>query len=193
MAGFLLANLQLNPAWAFGYALKLVGGLFMAGGIAELSEFVPEARRLKSVALLFIGACAAAAVGAFVTRDKSGLLPNIDGAVNQAATVLLALLFFWRLLRIFADNPEVFENEPLTGKVTKKFLFFAAAMGTVIAADIVNRIAEGTVAADAAGAVLAVIKIAGYILLADCGLGFNKLRIQFERTQERKAKVTDRH
>ena len=35
--GFLLANLQLDLGLWVGYAIKLAGGLFMLGGIAEMS------------------------------------------------------------------------------------------------------------------------------------------------------------
>ena len=53
--GFLLSNIQLNLGWGAGYAVKLVGALFILGGIAELGYFAPAVRRERGLSLLLLG------------------------------------------------------------------------------------------------------------------------------------------
>ena len=190
--GFLLANLQLNPSWTVGYALKTVGALFMLGGIAELGGFAKETLRLRSIALLFLGSCIAAVIGSFVVSGGSGTLASADSAVNSAATAALAILFFIRLGDIIRDNAELFCDEPAAKRFVSRYRIFAYLTAVAAAADIVNRLTGGTAAADASGVVILAARLAGYVMLILCGLEMNRLRISFDAVQTRNMGFTDK-
>ena len=177
--GFLLSNIQLNLGWGAGYAVKLVGALFILGGIAELGYFAPAVRRKRGLSLLLLGACIAATAGAFLVKGKSSLLVNTDSIVNGAATTALAALFFMSLIGLFKDTPELFENPPVVSSLEKRYTRFLMVTGTALAADILNRVTGGTVVADAAGLIAFFAKLIGYVFLLTALLDFNRLRAQF--------------
>ncbi|MBR1392546.1 MAG: hypothetical protein IJ561_01780 [Ruminococcus sp.] len=177
--GFLLSNIQLNLGWEAGYALKLVGALFILGGIAELGYFAPAVKRERGLSLLLLGACIAATAGAFLVKGKSSMLVNTDSIVNGAATTALAALFFMRLIAVFKDTPELFENPPVVKSLEKHYTRFLMITGAALAADILNRVTGGTVIADAAGLIAFFAKLIGYAFLLMSMLDFNKLRAQF--------------
>lgn len=174
--GFLLANLQLDLGLWIGYAVKLAGGLFMLGGIAEMSLVDESVARLRAQAILF-ALLSGGAIAAVSLTEGAGL--KTASIVSGAVTTAAAGLFFRQLLGLMKEKPQIVDNIPEVGRLAPKYDRMLIVLGVVLAADCINRFTGGTAAADATGVVMYFTKIISYVYLIVCEVGFNKLRISF--------------
>ena len=193
--GFLLANFQLDLGLWVGYVIKLVGGLFMLGGIAEMFLVDDSVKKLRPLAVLFLALSAGSAAAvkllyADKLSDGSDVFKTVS-IICGVLTTAAAGWFFRRLLCMLRDNPGIADNIPEVSRLAPKYGRMLIVLAVVLLADGVNRFA-GVPAADTAAAaekeitvadVMGVIvfftKIISYVYLLICTLGFNKLRITF--------------
>ena len=177
--GFLLANLQLDLGLWIGYAVKLAGGLFMLGGIAEMSLLDDSVKKLRPAAAvcLLLSAAAAGVLGlAGLTKEDAGFksISIVSGVLTTAA----AGYFFFGLLRLFREKPHIIDDRPEVGRISSRYDRMLFVYAVVLAADGINRFTQGT-AADVTGVIMYFTKIISYVYLIVCALGFNRLRLSF--------------
>ena len=78
--GFILSMMQLDLGWLAGYVIKLVGALFVLGGIAELGDFDKRAYRLRPAGICFLGLCVGACAAMLAARSASDSVRNVCSA-----------------------------------------------------------------------------------------------------------------
>ena len=186
--GFFLACLQLDLGLGIGYVIKLAGGLFMLGGIAELGAFDREINRYRPLVLAFIPACAASAAAVFALAKNESDMIKYAGIAAGVVTTVIAALFYRLLLGLLERKPELADNVPEVKKLVPRYDRMLIITAFVLFADAVNRFTGGSeaaaasqevTAADIAGVIMYFTKIIFYVYLVLCSLGFNKLRITF--------------
>lgn len=186
--GFFLACLQLDLGLGIGYVIKLVGGLFMLGGIAELGVYDREIERYKPLVLAFIPVCTASAAAVFALSNNESDAIKYAGIGAGAATTVIAALFYRQLIRLLERKPELADNTPEVKKLAPRYDRMLFVTAVVLVADSVNRFMGGDAAAqnsdsitaaDIAGIIMYFTKIIFYVYLVICSLSFNKLRISF--------------
>ena len=178
--GFLLADLQLDLGLWIGYAVKLTGGLFMLGGIAEMSAVEGSVKRLRPAAAVFLllSAAAAGIIGLAGLSKEDGALKVIS-IVSGVLTTAAAGYFFVGLLRLLRENPDIAANVPEVKRLSAQYNRMLFVYAVVLAADGINRFTGGTAAADVTGVIMYFTKIVSYVYLIVCALGFNRLRMSF--------------
>ena len=178
--GFLLANLQLDLGLWVGYAIKLAGGLFMLGGIAEMSYVDEGVKGCRPLAAAFTVLCAgvAAALALADLPKESSALKSIS-IVSGVVTTAGAGLFFMKLLKLLREKPDIAANVPEVGRASARYVRMLIVLAVVLAADGINRFTGGTAAADVTGVIMYFTKIVSYVYLVLCTLDFNRLRVSF--------------
>ena len=177
--GFILSMMQLDLGWLAGYVIKLVGALFVLGGIAELGDFDKRAYRLRPAGICFLGLCVGACAAMLAARSASDSVRNVCSAACGAATTAAAVWFFKMLFKLLLGNIGLFRRGGLLEQEAKRFNVMLALTAVFLTGDIINRFAGGTAAADAAGVLMFFSKIVFYIYYIMCSVGFAKLRSDF--------------
>ncbi|MBR6871968.1 MAG: hypothetical protein IKN17_00510 [Ruminococcus sp.] len=178
-AGFVLACLQLDLGWGIGYVIKLAGGLFMLGGIAEMNAVDDGAAKYKPLVLLMIPACAGSAAAMFALAGEKNDLTKVLGIVCGAVTTFLACLFFRKLFALLKEKPFIAGNAPETERLAVRYERMLAFTAVALIADGVNRFTGGTEAADATGLIAFFTKLIVLAFLISCTLSVNKLRVSY--------------
>lgn len=177
--GFLLANFQLNADWASGYFVRLVGALFMLGGIAELSGFEVRVKTLTPLCAMLAVLSAASGVTMLMMSDKGTVMSRSVCILDAMVTTALAAVAFRALFGCLAENTSIVANEPEVAKAASGYDKLLIVAAVSLAADAVNRFTGGTVAADAAGVVMAIARVVFYVMLIAGAFRFNRLRCSF--------------
>lgn len=177
--GFLLGNMQLDLGWLSGYVIKLIGALFMLGGITELAMFYKKTESLRALGIAFLVLCAAAVGGSFAARNMSSSLQNICAAVCGVVTTAAAALFFRRLISLLLGSTSLFRRGGLLERAQKRYNIMLIVTAVFLSADMINRFTGGTMAADAAGVLMFFSKIVFYIYLIMNTLDWFRLRADF--------------
>ena len=178
-AGFVLACMQLDLGWGIGYIIKLVGGLFIVGGIYELSPFEKRIGKYRAFACAFVLVCAAAAAATLALAHNESSVLKFESIAAGLVTTAMAALFYRKLYSLLKERTDIVGDVPGVLKASAQYDRMLFVTILVLAADAVNRFTGGTSAADAAGVVMYFSKIVFYVYLVACGLSMNKLRVSF--------------
>ena len=176
--GFLLANFQLNAGWATGYFIKLVGAMFMLGGVAEISGFEPKARSLWTVCGMLAFLSAASGATMLLVSGKTTVIARGTCVLDAMVTTGLAAIAYRNLFAMLKSNPSLVGDEPQVKRCSKGYDRMLFVMALALLADCVNRFTSGT-AADVSGFIMAVSRIVSYVMLIAGTWGFNRMRVHF--------------
>ncbi|MBR1764367.1 MAG: hypothetical protein IJ746_03135 [Ruminococcus sp.] len=177
--GFVLGLMQLDLGWLAGYVIKLLGALFILGGVTELGDFEKKARSLRPAGICFLVLSAGACAATFAVRGASDSAKSLCAAACGVVTTAAAVCFFKRLFKLLMGSMSLFRRGGLLEQEAKRYNVMLVLTALFLAADIINRFTGGTMAADAAGVLMFFSKIVFYIYYIMCSVGFGRLRADF--------------
>lgn len=179
--GYAFLAVQLNFGWVVNYILKLVGMLFMLGGISEISDFSKNFAVLKKRAYFPLGICTASCLTAAVFR-LSGTEGAVFSAVSVtagAASALVVFAFTGSMIKLLMNNNYLVNDVSNLSRLYsnwQKLFFFT---GANILFDILNRAVPVSAIADFSGVMMTVTKIITYVFAVSAVWIFNKARMDF--------------
>lgn len=183
--GFVLLSLHINIDMPLNYALKLVGTLFMLGGIKEAAEVTDGFDSVKGLTFT---------VGAFSLGGLIGSILIKAGAVTGAAakiiSVLLgdggaaaALLLQYKVaVKLMLPRHELVNDPSLLAALVKKWRNMAFFTVICMVCDVLQRAISQVTVQAVVGSVLTISKIIMLICVAVMGAAFNRVRMDFNVT-----------
>lgn len=179
--GYAFLAVQLNFGWVVNYILKLVGMLFMLGGISEISDFSKNFAVLKKRAYFPLGICTASCLTAAVFR-LSGTEGAVFSAVSVtagAASALAVFAFTGSMIKLLMNNNYLVNDVSNLSRLYSNWQKLAFFTGANILFDILNRAVPVSAIADFSGVMMTVTKIITYVFAVSAVWIFNKARMDF--------------
>lgn len=179
--GYAFLAVQLNFGWVLNYILKLVGMLFMLGGISEISDFSKNFAILKKRAYIPLGICTASCLTAAVFR-LSGTEGAVFSAVSVtagAASALAVFAFTGSMIKLLMNNNYLVNDVSNLSRLYSNWQKLAFFTGANILFDILNRAVPVSAIADFSGVMMTVTKIITYVFAVSAVWIFNKARMDF--------------
>ena len=182
--GFVLCAFCLNMGMELNYVTRIVGVLFMLGGIRELDSFFGEPRFAKhrsaeiGIALLAAGGLAQTLMTRFgiIGAAAGNTLSCVFGTLCTAAV----LLDQKKILSVMLPDHSLVNDPSLLAKLGKTWKGYAVAAGASLIAEVAGRILPaGSSESAYIGAVLVFARLLMYIYLALMGTAFNRCRTDF--------------
>lgn len=179
--GYVFLVIHLNLGWASNYALKLVGMLFMLGGLSEISAFSGAFGDLKKQAYGVMAVSAASFVAILVLKlaDIGGALFSIVSVVAGVVCAAAVMLFLYKLIRLLIVNNQLVNDVSNISRLYSGWQKLACFTAANILFDILNRALPAGLFADFAGVVVTITKIILFVFVISTGWTFNKIRCDF--------------
>lgn len=179
--GYVLLALQLNYSWVCAYALKIVGMLFVMGGIAEMNGFTKGFSKLKGSAALSGAAfvICTAVIGAAKLLGASGTVFDICSLAAGAAGVAFSYFIVRKILTEIDKHNELINDVSNLKRVQESFDKLSAAAMLSIPFDAVYRFFSDTAVGSAAEIASLALRIAAICMVISSGLNFNRMRNDF--------------
>ncbi|MGN1133870.1 MAG: hypothetical protein ACI4RN_05370 [Oscillospiraceae bacterium] len=178
--GFFILAFQLNFSWATGYIFKLVGALFILGGVWEMSSYDQKYKKLYAPSYAGIVLSAIPMI-IFSVMNVMKIKGNLRLALGLALGILVTvymLLVEYKILRLFQNDNKLTFDLPAVKTLISGWKWFALFTVFGLVFNIFNVMPNETVA-NFAGVAMAVSRIIMYILALTVLWRFNKVRYGF--------------
>ena len=175
--GFFILAFQLNLSWAVNYALKLVGMLFVVGGVWEMSCYNKRFERLMkpAVANACLSLVCAVTFAMLSFFGISETLRNVLGVAVGAVVTMLAIIVQKNVLDTMSADSEIVND--LAGlerlKSAWKTVVYFSLAGLFFNA--LNLVPVDTIS-DTAALIMAICRVIMYIIALVMLWRFNKVR-----------------
>ena len=182
--GFVLCAFCLNIGMELNYVTRIVGALFMLGGIRELDSFFDGPRFAKHRPAEIATALHAAGGLAQALMTRFGIIGadagNIASCVFGTLCTTTVLLDQKRILAVILPDHSLVNDPSLLAKLGKTWNGYALAAAASLIAEIAGRILPaGSNESAYIGATLVFARLLMYIYLALMGSAFNRCRMDF--------------
>ena len=178
--GFFITAIQLNLSWTVNYIIKLIGMLFIFGGVCEMGEY---SRKFKGFSNPVKNLTALSAVAAIVFAVLGIIQPhktvkNILGIVIGGILILITLFVQKQILDTIAEDRDIVNDLSEVRRlkdVWVKLAFFT--LGSLVF-NIFNLVPVKLLA-DISGVGMAVSRIVMYIMAIVMLWRFNSVRVDY--------------
>lgn len=182
--GFVLCAFCLNVGMELNYLTRMIGVLFMLGGIRELDSFFGEPRFAKHRPLQFVLMLLAAGGLAQTLLTRFGIISadvgNILSCIFGTLCTTTVLLGQKKILAVMLPDHSLVNDPSLLAKLGKMWNGYAVAAAASLFAEIAGRILPaGSNESAYIGAALVFARLLMYIYLALMGSAFNRCRMDF--------------
>ncbi|GAB5081231.1 hypothetical protein Osc1_04040 [Hominimerdicola sp. 21CYCFAH17_S] len=192
--GYAFLAVQLNFGWVLNYILKLVGMLFMLGGISEISDFSKNFAVMKKRAYIPLGICTASCLTAAVFRLSAtgGAVFSAVSVTAGAASAVAVFVFTGSLIKLLMNNNYLVNDVSNLSRLYSNWQKLAFFTGANILFDILNRAVPVSAIADFSGVMMTVTKIITYIFAVSAVWTFNKARMDFNNKHSGGSELSDK-
>ncbi|SDA14534.1 hypothetical protein SAMN02910447_00858 [Ruminococcus sp. YE71] len=182
--GFVFCSMNFNIGYPANYIVRVVGALFMLGGISEtrVSEDSSGFGKFRGDVLLTLGCSVIGTVLTFLTWHR--VIPEKAGAAAALAagtlTFVSVLFHQYRIITHMRPMKALVNDPSLLEKLFRAWRGYAVASSVTMLCQIVMRLAVsgGTVHA-AAGGLFFITIIVQYVLLVHLGGAINDVRTDY--------------
>lgn len=192
--GSLMLMFSLNIDWTANYVIKLAGFLFLLVGSAQIRASLdnqPESKiayeNIGKEASVCSGFTLVAIMCVLLTKfvlKPSLLVGNVVYIIIGIAVTYMALNLYRKLVaNLISDgeNPLFVDNKANIKRLGKSYKRLAFTIAVNVLFDVVQRIVPISIVDGTAGAIVAVTRILGYILLVILCVQFYKIRTDFNK------------
>ena len=178
--GFFILAFQLNFSWATGYIVKLVGALFILGGVWEMTSYSQNYKKLyvPSVFGIVLSAVSIIVFAVMNVVKFTGDIRLILGLVMGILVTVYMLLVQYKILMLFQNDNKLTFDLPAVETLISGWKWFALFTVCGLVFNIFNVIPNETVS-NFAGVAMAISRIIMYVLALTVLWRFNKVRYGF--------------
>jgi hypothetical protein len=180
--GFVLMSLHLNLDSELNYILKLLGILFMFGGITEISLTDKGFGRLRGYLLLTAALSAGGLAGSLLARFSviGTFAANIWAIIFGVSSTAAALYSQYLLcVKLMLPRHELVNDPSLLSALAHKWKIMAFFAALCMVCDTLNRLLPQGNGQVLAGTVLLGAKLIMLIYVCLVGAAFNRVRMDF--------------
>lgn len=187
--GFVLCGININIGFELGYVVRLIGLLFMLGGISE-SEAVDRSfgfAKFKGAVFISIAAAAAGLLSALAVRflEIGDTAANVMSMIFGSASFITVMLTQYGIIAHMKPMRTLINDLSLIRYFDNKWKKFAVFASVSLLCELVTRIAAaGGAVHTYSGLLLLITRILMIIMLCASASALNAVRNDFNRLHQ---------